>query len=306
VVLWDEERRVSALGGREGMARSLRPELGRVVTRFLGGSVRGIVARVIPTRGVLSYCNGFAVSNDGSTLLLSNWNGCTAGDAVREYTVADGAHRRSFGSRGDGLLQFNDPCQVWIASDDCIFIADRYNKRVQVLTPTLDFHGFVGVGYLKQPVGVCANTDVVVVSDSETIAHHIAVFSRHDGALLRRFGSDGGGNGQLRRPSGLCLLSGDRLVAVAEGFNSRVSVFSVDGEFIHHVGVGVLKCPHGVACSAYGELVVADTGNRRAVVFCPRGQPSKAMGGGEFTGVAVRSGTIFAQDCRSERCVVFE
>jgi hypothetical protein len=40
-------------------------------------------------------------------------------------------------------------------------------------------------------------------------------------------------------------MSGDRRVAVAECGNMRVSVFSVDGEFVRHrdVGVGVLSFP---------------------------------------------------------------
>jgi hypothetical protein len=37
------------------------------------------------------------------------------------------------------------PHQVWAASDDFVFVADYGNHRVQVLTPRLDFHGFVGV-----------------------------------------------------------------------------------------------------------------------------------------------------------------
>jgi hypothetical protein len=49
-------------------------------------------------------------------------------------------------------------------------------------------------------------------------------------------------------------MSGDRHVAVTDGGNDRVSVFSVDGAFIRHVGVGVLVDPVGIACSAYDEL----------------------------------------------------
>jgi DNA-binding beta-propeller fold protein YncE len=100
---------------------------------------------------------------------------------------------------------------------------------------------------------VCANADVVVSSEA---AHRITVFNRSDGSRRCSFGSEGSGIGQLRViwPHGLCFMSGDRHVAVTDGGNDRVSVFSVDGAFIRHVGVGVLVDPVGIACSAYDEL----------------------------------------------------
>jgi hypothetical protein len=93
VVLGDALRRVSTLGGREGMSRSLRSVYSASVTLFLGGSLRGVVSRVIDTPGVpgvKSYCNGVAVSLDGTTLLVSDGGyGCT--HAIREVSVADGS-----------------------------------------------------------------------------------------------------------------------------------------------------------------------------------------------------------------------
>jgi DNA-binding beta-propeller fold protein YncE len=71
------------------------------------------------------------------------------------------------------------------------------------------------------------------------------------------------------------------------------------------VGVGELLDPTGVACSAYDELVVADSSNDRVVVFSASGGTLKTMGGVGFTGVAVHGGTIFAQTFRENKCVVF-
>jgi DNA-binding beta-propeller fold protein YncE len=191
---------------------------------------------------------------------------------------------------------------VWVASDDRVFVAELGNNRVQVLTPRLDFHGFVGVGQLSRPAGVCADDDVIMVSERD--AHRISVFSRSDGALLRRVGSGGSADGQLLCPLGLCFMSGHRHVAVADCFNDRVSVFSVEGEFVRHVGVGVLRRPQGVACSAFDEIVVADGDNRRVVVFSASGEMLHTMRGGSFTGVAMHGGTIFAQTL-DDKCVVF-
>jgi DNA-binding beta-propeller fold protein YncE len=217
-----------------------------------------------------------AVSRDGSTLLVADCDG--GSDAIHEFRVADGSRLRVVGSRGDGPLQFKKPHQVWVASDDLVFVADYYNHRVQVLTPRLDFHAFVGVSQLSTPAGVCANADAIVVSEPAPGAHRVSVFNRCDGALLRRFGCDGSGDGQLYIPLGLCFLPGDRHVAVADFGNRRVSVFSVDGAFVRHVGVDTLRRGRSVACSAFGELVATD--DDRVVVFSADGRGGPRVGVG--------------------------
>jgi hypothetical protein len=84
------------------------------------------------------------------------------------------------------------------------------------------------------------------------------------------------------------------------------SVFSVEGEFVRRVGVGELSDPHGVACSAFDEIVVADRGRLRVVVFSASGEMLHAMRDGTFTGIAIHGGTIFAQTCdEDDECVVF-
>jgi hypothetical protein len=289
-VLGDEEHRVAVLGGRAGMPRSLGSVYAGSVTRFVGGSLRGVVSRVIDTPRVTSFSNGVAVSRDGRTLLVSDVH--FDSQAIHEFDVGDGSRRRIVGSMGGGPLQFRYPGQVWIASDDFVFVTDYGNNRVQVLTPTLEFHCSIGAGKLDYPVGVCANADIVVVTEADL--NRVSVFDRRDGALLRRFGSSGVGDGQLRRPSGVCFMSGDRHVAVVESDNHRVSVFSVDGQFIRHVGVGTSASPRGVACSAFNELVVADVGSRCVRVYSDVGDLLMTFGDGDFSGFAVHGSTMWA------------
>jgi DNA-binding beta-propeller fold protein YncE len=303
-VLGDALRRVAVLGGREGMPRSLGSVYGGSVTRFLGGGYRGVASRVIDTPGVQSWSNGVAVSRDGSMLLVSDYAG--GSQALHAFRVGDGSRLRVIGGAGDGPLQFEMPRQLWVASDDVVFVAEYGNNRVHVLTPRLDFHVFLGVGELERPSGVCADDAVIMVS--EVGAHRISVFSRGDGARLRRFGSEGSGDGELKFPQGLCFMSEHRRIAVADCGNGRVSVFSVKGEFVRHVGVGELSYPQGVACSAFDELVVADRGSYRVVVFSVSGEILRTIGDDSFTGVTIHGGTIFAQTCDedavSDECVV--
>jgi DNA-binding beta-propeller fold protein YncE len=151
---------------------------------------------------------------------------------------------------------------------------------------------------------VCANADVVVVSEVGDC--RVSVFTRYDGTLLHSFGCRGSGDGQLNAPCALCFTADRRHVAVAESLNHRVSVFGVDGTFVRHVGVGVLRRPQGVACSTDDDLVVADASNKRVVVFTASGEPLKTIGDRKYSAVAVHGGTVFAQDSDAQQCVVLE
>jgi DNA-binding beta-propeller fold protein YncE len=315
-VLGDARRRMSVLGGREGMPRSLGSVYAASVTRFLGGGLRGVVSRVFDTPGE-SYGNGIAVTCDGSTLLLSDF---LETNSIYVLSAADGSMCRVIGRRGTRPLQFTHPHQVCVAPDGFVFVADVDNYRVQVLTPDLTFHGFIGESEDDRPVGVCANADVVVVVQREGIPsqrprrhvdvdaerRYIVAFRRSDGAVVARFGRVGDGDGRLHEPRGICFLHDGRHVAVADSHNDRVSVFSVDGEFIRHVGVGVLSRPTGVACSAFDELVVADTDNHCVRVFSGVGDLLMTIDRDDcdVTGVAIHGTTVFAVCGACRHCLV--
>jgi DNA-binding beta-propeller fold protein YncE len=302
--LGDAGRRLSAMGGRAGMPRSLGSVLGCWVVRFLGG-FRGKESRVIPTPMIHYTCMGIAISRDGSTLLVSDRH--VGSQCVHTFHATTGAYLRAVGSAGTGPLQFCKPCQIWVAPDDHVFVVEYGNHRVQELTPQLDFHGFIGAGQLRNPAGVCADGEIVAVS--EYVSCRISVFRRGDGALLRRFGSFGHGDGQLQRPQGLCIIIKTGHIAVADDLNGRISVFRVDGAFVRHVGAGQLGRPSGVAsCSASGDgqlVAVADAGGfGQLVVFGAGNEVLHAVRGVHFSGVAIHGDTIYAQRYCGE-CVVF-
>jgi DNA-binding beta-propeller fold protein YncE len=258
--------------------------------------------RTIAVGRIRSTNNSVAVCPDGCTILVADGGLRDLTHGVSEFVVADGSRHRIVGSSGDGPLQFLSPSQLFVAPDGFVFVADGGNHRVQVLTPQLNYHATVGVGHLLAPSGVCANADVVVVCDSA--AHRVAVLRRDDGCLLRYIGCLGGGDGQLNCPRGVCFMSRGDHIAVADEGNHRVSVFSVDGAFICHVGVGVLRSPKGLASSAFDELVV--TGTTGLLLFSAQGEVLKTISGRRFRSVAVHGGTVFALDRRNRECVVFE
>jgi DNA-binding beta-propeller fold protein YncE len=186
-----------------------------------------------------------------------------------------------------------------------VFVADSMNDRIQVLTPRFDFFAFVGVDQLKGPTGVCADNDTVFVCERE--ADRISVFSRSEGALLRRFGSQGSDDGQLNSPTALCFMNRTRHIAVAEYHNHRISVFTLEGVFVRHVGADKLAHPHGVACSEFDELVVADYNGldrRRGVyAFTASGELLREVKCGASSGIAIHGEGIFALTWLEKQCV---
>jgi hypothetical protein len=257
--------------------------------------------REIPAPGVRPNGVGIAVTRDGSTLLMSDI--CLHG--VHVVDARTGMRVRRIGEYGAGPLQFRHPHQIWIASNEFVYIAESVNHRIQVLTPRdFDFYGFVGVGKLRDPIGVSGDDDVLIVT--EWTSCQIVVFARLDGTLLRRIGSRGSDDGQLERPYGLCILPRTRLIAVAERYNHRISMFTMEGVFVRHVRPGRLKFPTGIACSDFDELIVADS--RRVNVLNASGELCRTMGDGfYYVGIAIHGVTVFARlrDERDDACIVF-
>lgn len=94
-------------------------------------------------------------------------------------------------------------------------------------------------------------------------------------------GGAGGGPGQLLRPIGVALDGAARL-AVSEEGNSRVSLFSLEGEHLASLADGSagvqLQRPGGLRFGADGNLYVADTWNYRVQLLSPAGEAIAAWG----------------------------
>jgi DNA-binding beta-propeller fold protein YncE len=302
-VLDDAQRRVCVLGGRPGMPRSLGSVYAGAIVRFLGGC-RGVRSRVFET-GIASWNNTMALTHDGTMLLIADCFISVPSDrpALTVIRVADGGLVRCVGTGGRGPLQFTTPRQVYIAIDEHVFVADLGNKRVQVLTPTLEFHSFLGVGRLDAPIGVCADAGAVFVSDWDR--HCISVFARSDGALLRHFGSFGSRDGQLNEPLSLCIVGRTGNIAVADFKNRRVCIFSVDGAFVRHLGVG--KSPTGIAGSHAGDEIAVTYQNALSSIamFDAGGELLRTLECWPgFSGASIHDGAVYAHTANGA-CAVF-
>ncbi|KAJ8881480.1 hypothetical protein PR048_017961 [Dryococelus australis] len=132
------------------------------------------------------------------------------------------------------------------------------------------------------------------------------------------FGKEGGEEGQLLRPWGVCC---DRLgnIIVADRSNNRVQVFRQDGMFLFKFGSkgsesGQFDRPAGVTTDAQGHIVVVDKDNHRVQVFSSIGKYLYKFGArgyqnGQFNypwDIAVNAdGLMVVSDTRNHRIQLF-
>ena len=94
--------------------------------------------------------------------------------------------------------------------------------------------------------------------------------------LLKRFGSEGNGNGQLGGVRDLAVgANGTRLYALEQN-NSRVQIFDLEGNYVNKFGGpgsgnGQFNMPSGIAVGKDGKVYVADRDNQRVQVFSSTG-----------------------------------
>jgi hypothetical protein len=213
------------------------------------------------------------------------------------------------------VLEANAPAEV--------LVCDYGNNRVQRLTVEGRHVMTLGSGVVAGPWGVAANDEVIVVS--ELSASRIAVFGVKDGALVRVFGAPGTASGRLCQPRGLRIAKDNRHVVVAEEGSSRLSVFTLKGRYVKHIGEEIVSKPLDLELEhRSGTVLVPDRGNGRVCRFkdgrflASWSVAPPLSGEGAALGVAVSprhtapssctfagGGKLFVVDAAVADCVVF-
>ena len=139
-----------------------------------------------------------------------------------------------------------------------IYIADRDNRRIQVVSFEGKFLKRFGQDILKEPCGIAVTADNVFVTDGKL--HALFQFRKNDYKLVRRTGTKGAGEGQLDLPRGLCSdYNGD--VYVADRGNHRVSVFSKQLRFVKCLASQHLKSPVDVKVTPDSVVILDKSPN---------------------------------------------
>jgi hypothetical protein len=277
------------------------------------------------------YCMAVADSATSKDTDVATSTDADAVRVLRPVRLVRPVHRAQFKPPAASIFGFmyNQPLQLAVATDGLIFIVHMY--EVFVLTPQFNAHSRFGIEDLDDARGVCVNDDFVAVGNQG----HVCLFGRQrygdgdgDGEgddddgdtypLLRRIGK-----GVLGHVVWLGFVNVDvdfdadtgaavvqtRLV-VADSGRRRISMFTLDGELVRHVGEGALQRPISFACVARGELVVVDdcgtmaaprtTYTRqphyRIVAIDAAGVARALLENTTYNSVTLHKGTVYAYD----------
>ena len=174
-----------------------------------------------------------------------------------------------FGGKGNRDSQLYNPCGLSVDSNENIIVADSGNKLIKIFSTDGEFVRKIGgPGSFSFPVHCVQCDEYLIVSDHSE--HCIKVMDR-EGNLQYKFGTQGGGDGELNSP---CFLSVTKsgLLMVCDKNNQRIQLFELNGKFLGNFGtegtsLGEFNGPRSAAILRNGRIVVSDCGNNRIQIF---------------------------------------
>jgi DNA-binding beta-propeller fold protein YncE len=133
-----------------------------------------------------------------------------------------------FGGFGAIREKMSEPVGLAVAPDGRIYVADTWNRRVQVFDASLAFEfgwevdGWWGDSVVNKPYLAVDGAGQIYATDPE--GHRVLVFDR-EGQLLAAFGQIGTDNNSFNLPTGIAV-DAESYVYVADADNHRVMKFA--------------------------------------------------------------------------------
>lgn len=217
-----------------------------------------------------------------------------------------------------GVTSFAAPVGIAAGREGEVLVADAELALVARLDAAGNPKGTIGKGMLKRPTGVARDPARGLVYVADTHAHDVKVFD-DSGALVEVIGRRGERPGEFNFPTHLAFARGE--LYVTDSMNSRVQVFSAEGELLKRelgargLYVGNLVRPKGVAVDNEGHVYVVEGYYDHLLVFGHDGEFLLPIGGtgadaGRFylpSGVWVDArNRVFVADMFNGRVVVFQ
>ena len=229
-------------------------------------------------------------------------------------TVVAGNGVQGFGGDGGAatVALLDGPVSVAVGADGTIYIADTGNQRIRAVAGGViqtvagnGAKGFSGDGgdarlaTLRTPLALATDSGgAVLIADSgNQPVRRLSpgVLTTFAGTGVQGFSGDGGAAAlaEMDTPAGVAVASDGRIF-IADSHNHRIRVVTPDGRIATFAGSGVrgfggdggaasaatLFLPRGVAVTAAGEVVFADSDNQRLRVVNSQGTISTVAGNG--------------------------
>lgn len=172
----------------------------------------------------------------------------------------------------------------------------------------------IGAGVIDGYVYSIA-TSAAIIAVSAHGPKGVWMFDVTSGDLIRSFGELGPAEGQLTGNDGLRFTPDGGHILIAEERNHRLSLFTVTGDFVRCIGVGMLRYPVDVEFTPAGDILVADSHNHRVCALSPDGSTllrsfgSEGDAPGKFrfpTALTIHGDKLFVLDWGSARVQVFK
>ncbi len=183
----------------------------------------------------------------------------------------DGRLVRSVGGFGWGKEQFYSPYDIHASAVLDIFVADYNNHRIERYDKDLNYissfysnqnwESHLQFGYPKS-IASSIHGELFIID-----AENIRLLKLNSFGLPEiSFGGLAEGKGRLLQPIQLAISRDDRIY-VSDSRANKVMVFDYFGNYLTELGTDFLKEPQGIFYDPLNRLLVADTGNKRVVVF---------------------------------------
>ena len=193
---------------------------------------------------------GVAVDEDDNIYVSNSKN------SLLHKFSKEGKLLKVVGQKGKRPGEFSDPSFVKIISDK-LYVCDRGNNRVQILSTQLSYmnsfgSGGDGNGQFYRPNDIAQDrAGNLYVSDGWN--NRVQVFDCKGQFLLNI--QNGADSKQLAFPCGICVGS-DQLVYVCDTGNKCMSVFKTSGEFV--TSFGQFSSPAGIVIDDDGFVYVSN------------------------------------------------
>ena len=204
---------------------------------------------------------GICVFQD--TVFVTQWNSC----CVNMYEL-EGKLMKSVGTYGNGEAQFRTPHGIDVSDrNHNIYVCDRFNNRVQILTEELKYHSMLGIGMFTHPLDIKVTLDRVLVLDES----NPCMFIFNSEHLLINSIITRGNDKQTSDP---CSFDIDRdyNIMMSDYNNPCVYVFNKEGEQIHKFGkqgegIGEFSGPYGIVLDNTGRIIVVCSKDTNCLQF---------------------------------------
>ena len=212
-------------------------------------------------KGELSAPRGIAYDPVTNDLYVAN----TGDDDISQFTTA-GKYVKTYGKKGDGKNEYDEPEGLTTAANGDLWVADRANRRLVEITDKGKSVAVAGVSKGEYAdVTVCKGK----LYASDSAGQHIdEIGTEGTEVVLNSFGSAGSENGEFTQIAGLACDPQNGDIYATDSGDARVEVFTGGGVSVGTLGTkgteaGDLTAPSGIALDAAGTVYILDSTNDR-------------------------------------------